>query len=219
MTKYNTINRYLFVFMAIMLLAASMLFGANANLKLHAEEEITDLTDTTWQFKDTCTYSGDGSSKVQFNVNYLDQYNHEFVVVSAPYGLGGYVVYTVMFGLPINSEFLWFYVTEDDQVYSADSYDGEGWYLGENREHSISLSKQSTPPTITITGGDDATNESANFAALLTWLQANATPVPAQEPSTGVVENVSYGLIAILMLAATIAVIKFENNKIKSLNK
>ncbi len=59
MTKYNTISRYLFVFMAIMLLAASMIFGAEANLKLHAEAEITDLTGTTWEFNDVITFPGE----------------------------------------------------------------------------------------------------------------------------------------------------------------
>ena len=209
MTKYNTINRYLFVFMAIMLLAASMLFGAKANLKLHAEEEITDLTGTTWQFKDTCTYSGDDGSKVQFNVNYLDQYNHEFVVVSAPYSMGKYVAYTVVFGLP----FKWLYVTEDDYAYDDTNYDGEGWYVVENGGDESNLSKQSTPPTITITGGDDATNESANFATLLTWLQANATLVPAEEPSTGVVTDVIVPSVCILIIAITLVVLNKSNKK------
>ena len=210
MTKYNTINRYLFVFMAIMLLAASMVFGTNANLKLHAEEEITDLTGTTWQFKDTCTYSGDGSSRVQFNVNFVDQDNHVFGRMTAPYYQYGTVMYTVGFGEP-GDTWLRYFIDEDDYYYQGVS-DGEGWYIA--RAESGEFNK-STPPRITITGGDDATNESANFAALLTWLQANATLVPAEEPSTGVVENISLSVVMIISLVAVLTITTILNKKSK----
>ena len=215
MTKYNTINKYLFVFMAIMLLAASMLFGAKANLKLHAEEEITDLSGTTWTIKKPSEWVYGGvpesyMSKISFSINYIvsystytsaEQSNLHLTRYSNPSNNLEYVGASLATVAP----FIYprFVINNTRSGSSSVTY--------QNGEDELQLGDVQV--TLNIIDGDDATNESANFATLLTWLQANATPVPAQEPSTGVVVDVVVMSLSSLVALLTLSVLLVNNHK------
>ncbi len=127
---------------------------------------ITDLTGTVWQFNSVCNYIGDGTVNHEFLINYTSDYFEdelEATVIRCPY-VASFMA-SVMFEGGV------FYLKITDSIYTFwELTDGEGWYKEDNVG---TLIKQSTPPTIEITGGTDATN-----ATLISWLQANATQMP-----------------------------------------
>ena len=203
MTKYNTINRYLFVFMAIMLLAASMLFGANANLKLHAEEEITDLRNTVWQLNSTIE-NGNGESPIfyvegEILSDYYAKEERDNPLSSIRYLYSGNALHIRVHSGESGGE----------KVVIIAMGDGNGSALTWAGDPEL-------PVTIKITGGADAVyDESNNFTAFKNWLQANATLVPAEEPSTGVVENISLSVVMIISLVAVLTITTILNKKSK----
>jgi len=131
---------------------------------------VTDLTGTKWRFNDTCTSAG---ATKGFNITYTSSYdNVERTILRSPYSFRGAVVQTILLEHGLSG----FYCASTDGLYSQVS-DGEGWYYSvyDPETSGYTYIKGSTPPTISITGGQDVTNSD-----LISWLQANATQIQEQ---------------------------------------
>ena len=218
MTKYNTINRYLFVFMAIILLAASMLFGAKANLKLHAEEEITDLSGTTWQITtgdikfDQVETGTNGRISLGATIGFtidetLRELNNSGSIRFMFYVSNGNVVNIVWNIVDNTGNGGGGYYTNNDEAFTV----VDGYYVVPAASFIDTMNgKLLGGIKLTFDGTGDTTN-----AFLIDWLQTNATLVPAQEPSTGVVENISLSVVMIISLVAVLTITTILNKKSK----
>ena len=214
MTKYNTINRYLFVFMAIMLLAASMLFGTKVNLKLHAEEEITDLTGTTWQITtgdikfDQVAIDALPNKKFSVTIGFtIDETLSE---MSMNYGtfifqvMGTWNLIWSIIDNTGNRGGNYYYLADYSPLPVVDGY----YVLPAEYFTDQTSEKKLGGIKLTFDGTGDTTN-----AFLIDWLQTNATLVPAQEPSTGVVVDVMVMSLSSLVALLTLSVLLVNNHK------
>ena len=106
--------------------------------------------------------------------------------------------------------------------YFADKPTNTGLYYDELITYKNSSWISQTYRTISITGGTDAVSGGTNFAALVAWLNADATLQSGGNggnggsgaTSTGVAEDIAFASATILMLGALLVVVA-KKEKIK----
>ena len=200
MARSNEFKRIIIVFIGILLVALVPLLSVNSTNIVSADEEITDLTGTTWLIKKPSEwgYSGIGTLTgwreasdddewtSVYNVEYTMSYNEyvtaqqikfELCIVRA-HESGSYLA--AMVGPAWDGG-----VYPAIQILDGYSYLVEAVY-GTSDEDLVELGDVEI--TLNIIGGDDTNN-----SVLISWLNENATLVsgdnPTPSPSTGVVDS------------------------------
>lgn len=137
---------------------------------------ITDLTNTTWAFKDTGIVAYGSGAMTPLNLSgTIDNVSWSSFYSPVVDPRSSRRLVTIAISCDTHA---YIYVAEGDVQYSSVS-DGEGWYY----QLSGALTKLATPPTITITGGDNVEN-----VTVIAWLPENAAQI---HTITTVLTNIS----------------------------
>lgn len=130
---------------------------------------ITNLTNTTWKFKNIGITEEDASAPATIELTGMVSSYGDSYYFNKIYAPSNNHSETVMFN-PTSGISRCFYLQETDPTYTmmnSNIRDGEGWY-SYSFEGNSGYAKMNMTPTITITGGTDATNQ-----AVLLWLEEN----------------------------------------------
>lgn len=134
--------------------------------ELQANATQANFANTGWKFHSECNYFGDGNTEKLFNVNYLSNYDKTSrTQIKTPSIVNNVKVATI----ELNTSSGYYLKTTDGLYTQEELTTGEGWYSSSDGNLWI---KQSSPPSIIITGDTDV----SSFDFIL-WLLDNADEV------------------------------------------